>query len=87
MATHSSILAWEILWRESLEGCSPWGHKRVGHDLATKQQQESSKEFIGKVKTTHFIFYLFLFLRKRNLFESCFKLPEFETRYIKPAEI
>ena len=20
-------------------GCSPWGHKRLGHDLATKQQQ------------------------------------------------
>ena len=20
-------------------GCSPWGHKRVGHDLATKPQQ------------------------------------------------
>ena len=22
-----------------LVGCSPWGHKRVGHDLATKPQQ------------------------------------------------
>ena len=21
-----------------LAGCSPWGHKRIGHDLATKQQ-------------------------------------------------
>ena len=28
MATHSSILAWEIPWTErSLEGYSPWGHK------------------------------------------------------------
>ena len=27
-----------ILFR-SLMGYSPWGHKRVGHDLATKQQQ------------------------------------------------
>ena len=26
MATHSSILAWEILQR-SLAGYSPWGHK------------------------------------------------------------
>ena len=33
MATHSSILAWEIPWRE--EPCSPWGLKRVGHNLAT----------------------------------------------------
>ena len=24
--------------QRSLAGCSPWGHKRVGHDLATKQQ-------------------------------------------------
>ena len=27
MATHSSILAWKILWTE---GCSPWGHKESG---------------------------------------------------------
>ena len=48
MATHSSILAWEILWTEEpggqrmrcLDGItdlmdmslSPWGHKRVRHD-------------------------------------------------------
>ena len=25
MATHSSILAWEIPW--SLAGCSPWGRR------------------------------------------------------------
>ena len=25
--------------QRSLEGCSPWGHKRIGHDLVTKQQQ------------------------------------------------
>ena len=25
----------------SLVGYSPWGHKRVGHDLVTKQQQQS----------------------------------------------
>ena len=25
MATHSSILAWEIPWTEELGGCSPWG--------------------------------------------------------------
>ena len=27
MATHSSILAWEIPWTESLAGYSPWGCK------------------------------------------------------------
>ena len=34
MATHSSILAWEIPWIEE-----PVGSQRVGHDLVTKQQQ------------------------------------------------
>ena len=28
--------------RRSLEGYSPWGCKRVGHNLATKQQQQCS---------------------------------------------
>ena len=27
IATHSSILAWEIPWTEDLVGYSPWGHK------------------------------------------------------------
>ena len=39
MATHSSILAWEIPGQRSLAGYSPWGC-RVGHNLATKQQQQ-----------------------------------------------
>ena len=30
MATHSSILAWEIHGQKSLVGCSPWGHKESG---------------------------------------------------------
>ena len=33
MATHSSILAWEIPWPEEAGGgYSPWGHEKVGHD-------------------------------------------------------
>ena len=27
--------------QRSLVDCSPWGHKRVGHDLASKQQQQN----------------------------------------------
>ena len=30
MATHSSILAWEIPWTEEPGGYSLWGTKRVG---------------------------------------------------------
>ena len=40
MATHSSILAWEILWTEGLGGLhTVHGVSRVRHDLATKQQK------------------------------------------------
>ena len=41
MATHSSILAWEIPWTEEPGGLHClWGHKRVGQDLETKQQEK-----------------------------------------------
>ena len=39
MATHSSILAWEIPWTEEPGGPQSMGWHRVGRDLATKQQQ------------------------------------------------
>ena len=38
MVHHSSIFAWEIPWTEK-PGYSPWGHKKVRHNLATKEQQ------------------------------------------------
>ena len=46
MATHSSILAWELHGQRSLEGYSPQGHKRVRHDLVTKQRQLLAHTFI-----------------------------------------
>ena len=36
MATHSSILAWEIPWIEDRGGLQSMGLQRVGHDSATK---------------------------------------------------
>ena len=39
MTTHSSILVLEISGTEEPVGYSPWGHKTVGEDLATEQQQ------------------------------------------------
>ena len=32
MATHSSILAWEIPWAEELGGLQSMGSQRVGHN-------------------------------------------------------
>ena len=44
MATYSSILAWEVPWTEEPDSpqsiYSPQGHKRVRHNLVTKQQQK-----------------------------------------------
>jgi len=40
MATHSSILAWEILWIEGPDRQQSTGSQRVRHDLASKQQQQ-----------------------------------------------
>ena len=39
MATHSSVLAWEMPWTEEPGGLQSMGLQRVGHDLVTKQQQ------------------------------------------------
>ena len=39
MATHSSILAWESPWTEEPGRLQSMGSQRIGHDLATKQQQ------------------------------------------------
>ena len=39
MATNSGILTWEIPWTEEPGGLQSMGSHRVGHGLATKQQQ------------------------------------------------
>ena len=38
MATHSSILAWEVPWTEEPGRLQSMGLQRVGHNLAIKQQ-------------------------------------------------
>ena len=49
MATHSSILAWEIPWTEEPGGLQSIGSQRVGHDLVTKQQQTILLLFLSSV--------------------------------------
>ena len=41
MATHPSILAWEIPWTEEPGGLPFMGSQRVRHDLMSKQQQQT----------------------------------------------
>ena len=42
MATHSSILDWEIPRAEELGGLQSMGSQRVRHNLASEQQQHTS---------------------------------------------
>ena len=44
MATYSSILAWRIPWTEEPSGLKSMGSQRIGHNLATKQQQQKAKD-------------------------------------------
>ena len=39
MATHSSILSWEIPWTEELGWLQSMGLPRVGHDLVTERER------------------------------------------------
>ena len=57
MATDSSILMWRIPWTEERGGYSPWGHRRVRHDLGTKQQHWDNRttELHDKQHTSLFL--------------------------------
>ena len=46
MATHSSILAWEIPWIVEPGGLQSMGSQRVGHNLATEQQYQTGSSGI-----------------------------------------
>ena len=50
MATHSSILAWEILWTEEPGGLQSMGVSRVGHNLATKQQHSVIHKLVDSLR-------------------------------------
>ena len=47
MATHSSILAWEIPRTESLEGSSSWGHKELDMTEHTRKARLYVKACLG----------------------------------------
>ena len=57
MATHSSILAWEVLWTEEPGGATARGvTKNAGYDLATKQETMGWQDFfpsISVAEVTH----------------------------------
>ena len=52
MATHSSILAWEISWTEEPGGLQSKGSKRVGHDWAHIHYRNSQLWHLGSSSPT-----------------------------------
>ena len=52
MATHYSILAWEIPGTEKSSGLQSMGSQRVGHNLVIKQQQQSLPRLCGFMGVT-----------------------------------
>ena len=53
MATHSSILAWEIPWTDRPDRLYSMGLQRVGHDLAIKTTNNNLSHLL-LLKTGHF---------------------------------
>ena len=51
MATHSSILACRIPWRERLVGPSLWGHKEL--DLTEQLTQTQESDLTEQLTQTH----------------------------------
>ena len=45
MATHSSVLAWEIPWIEEPGGLQSMGSQRARHYLTTEQQRQETKYY------------------------------------------
>ena len=62
MATHSSILAWEILRTEEPGGLQSMRSRRVGHDLATEQHHQSINLRIISLRVFSILFKKLLFL-------------------------
>ena len=48
MATHSSILAWDIPWTEGPGGIQSVGSQKVKHHLAIKQQHKYAYNMKGQ---------------------------------------
>ena len=75
MATDSNILAWRIPWTEEPGGLQSWGHRKAGHNLATKQQQCSSRKdwrFLLFETFTYSLRYYFLSLHNGQLKSGAF---------------
>ena len=49
MTALSIILAWGISWTEEPRGLQSMGLQRVGHNLATEQQQKTKEKMVSRL--------------------------------------
>ena len=63
MTTHSSVLAWRILWREEPGGLQPWGHK----ESDTSEQLTLTLKNEKNLKSTYLILQFKKLERKKKL--------------------
>ena len=87
MATHSSMLAGKSHRQRNLAGCTPWGRKRVRHDLATKQQQKhpSIKGPVFRIYSTELkapVFKIYI----QGYFHYCLEEQKLELQFPSIAE-
>ena len=61
MATHSSILAWEIPWTEEPGGLTSIGSQTLEHDSATEHTHTRHIEMKGTLQTIKFFIFISLF--------------------------
>ena len=66
-ATHSSILAWRILWTEEPSGLQSMGSQRVRHNWATKHSTMTNDPFLQLI-----IGYLYIFFEELSKFFAHF---------------
>ena len=73
MATHSSILAWEIPWTEEPGGLQSRGSQRVGHDLVTNRHHHHHQQKQS---------FIMLYVCRENLqlCLRCFRMSVFRVR-------
>ena len=54
MATHSSVLAWEVPWTKEPGGLQSMGSQRARHDLATAHARTICQTQFGKLSGTYY---------------------------------
>ena len=71
MATHSSILVWEIPWTEEPGGLQSMGSQRIGHDLVVKQQHIHIYTYI--IYDMSYIYLHVIYIYKHHIYKTPYR--------------